>query len=110
MSNNDFINSLEKKGGIIAIDTAVWNGRKVTILACIKEGNHFNDGGPHSLKCNFFIGYIGKFSTDRILIYVDEKSVVRKPTLTEYLRLMRELKNRKIVYNRKTNKIYESNR
>jgi hypothetical protein len=56
MSNNDFINSLEKKGGVIAIDAIIWNGKKVTVFACIKPGHHFETIGKHDLNCHFFIG------------------------------------------------------
>ena len=52
MSNNDFINSLEKKGGVIAIDAIVWNGKKVTVFACIKPGHHFETIGKHDLNCH----------------------------------------------------------
>lgn len=107
MSNNDFINSLEKKGGVIAIDAIVWNGKKVTVFACIKPGHHFETIGKHDLNCHFFIGYIGKFvCNETALSYYDETCILRKPTLKEYLNLMEEAKKHKIGYNRKANKIY----
>lgn len=108
MSNNDFMKSL-KNGGFLAIDVVSGSYKGVTVIACIKpnQRDSFTTIGEHVCECNFFIGYIGKFVPyGASLTYYDETCKLRRPTLKEYLKLLEELKKRRIGYNKKKNETY----